>query len=257
MLPWFSSWFWETSMSWKTVAGKTSGVNPLSLSGSVFTDLKDRFSPDEPPFTDDCSKNGTLFATVGIEFFTHLYGQYGQRDEFFEIWQKHHAQTGGGGSRSSARMGFWDSLAVRWKIYEWNHLAHRLQLEPSLGLFGRAIQRPSLKGKPLPWDLIRPCPNSPVCLAQFASFSHVPAPNQKNIYNINHFQGTSTHPSYCYNNTNATDLISKSTHTVLVVLQINNKDVVLGILWNFELFLCTWFLQLNHSHGLTQASPCM
>jgi len=51
----------------------------------VFTDLKDRFSPDEPPFTDDCSKNGTLFATVGIEFFTHLYGQYGQREEFFEI----------------------------------------------------------------------------------------------------------------------------------------------------------------------------
>ena len=98
---------------------------------------------------------------------------------------------------------------------------------------------------------------SPICLIFPCSRT-----KSKNIYsakqyNINHFQGTSTHPSYCYNNTNATDLIPKSTHTVLVVLQINNKDVVLGILWNFELFLCTWYLQLNHSHALTQASPCI
>ena len=37
-------------------------------------------------------------------------------------------------------------------------------------------------------------------------------------------------PRHSYNNTNATDLNPKSTYTVLVVLQINNKDVVLGIL---------------------------
>lgn len=96
-----------------------------------------------------------------------------------------------------------------------------------------------LEGKPLPWDLIGPCPNSLVCLAQFASFStffSAPTKSKTNgakQYNITQFHASSTHLTNRYNNTSSADLnpkSNKSTYAVLVVLQINNKDVVLGIL---------------------------
>lgn len=120
-------------------------------------------------------------------------------------------------------------------------------------LIAHRFNAPSLKGKPLPWDLIH-WPLSKLASVPSPTCLIFPLTKQ---YNITHFHASSTHPSYCYNNTNAADLIPKSTHTVLVVLQINNKDVVSGILNWAQLFLCTWFLQLNHSHALTQASPCI